>query len=88
MSDSTKRQIRDLRDAMEHLDKDIVKGILPEEADVAVALGLNSAALAGFELQYRDLANWLEALHRFAVPLSRVELIVSTPAPPSPAPDA
>jgi hypothetical protein len=74
------KQVRDVRDACEHLDADIINGKIPEDAEVAVHLSWKCASLAGKDIDYQDISRWIIQLHHFAVPLSRVELVVSSPA--------
>ena len=74
------RQVGDIRDACEHLDKDIISGKIPEDAEVAVHLGWKCASLAGKDICYHNISRWIIQLHNFAVPLSRVELVVSSSA--------
>jgi hypothetical protein len=73
-------QIRRVRDAIEHLDEDIIRGAIPEDDDVGIRLSFEAATLAGFQILYVDLAKWIKALHRFALPLSRVQLQVRPPS--------
>ena len=77
---SVRSKIRRVRDAIEHLDEDIIRGAIPEDDDVGIRVTFESARLAGFEILYVDLASWIKSLHQFALPLSRVELQVQ-PAP-------
>jgi hypothetical protein len=74
------RQVRDIRDACEHLDEDIINGKILEDAEVAVHLGWKCASLADKDICYHDISRWIIQLHHFAVPLSRVELVVSSPS--------
>ena len=76
LRDSIKSQIRKMRDAVEHLDSDILEGKLPETAIVGIHLGWDKASLGNLQLQYIDVAKWIEQLHKFAALLSRVHLVV------------
>ena len=80
LRDSVKVQVRDMRDAVEHLDSDILKERLPESAKVGIHLGWDKASLGSRQLYYADVARWIEQLHEFAALLSRVHLVVG-PAP-------
>ena len=80
LNDPIRSQVRDFRDSCEHLDKDIINGKIPEDAEVAVHLGWNFAKLADKEICYHEISRWIKQLHQFALLLSRVELVVSSPA--------
>jgi len=80
LNEGIRSRVRNLRDASKHLDEDIIKGQIPEEADVAIHLGWQYAKLAGTEICYEEVSKWIIQLHHFAVLLSRVELVVSNPA--------
>jgi len=84
LTNPVKERVRKLRDLAEHLDKDIVSGRLPLEADIAIHLGWNKACLGTAEIAYVDLARWVEQLHYFALLLSRVELVVREPGSAQP----
>lgn len=72
-------RVKKMRNACEHLDGDIIKAKIPEDAEVAVHLGWESAKLADKEIYYHEISRWIIQLHQFALPLSRVELVVSSP---------
>ena len=80
LSEGVKSQVRAMRDAAEHLDNDILDGSLPEGALVGIHLGWDKAALGILQLNYADVARWIEQLHEFAALLSRVQLVVGPPA--------
>ena len=80
LRDPVKRQIRRFRDLIEHLDADILAGLLPEHADTAIHLGWESARLSHSEIRYEDLARWIRQLHHYALLLSQVQLVVSDPS--------
>ena len=80
LRDSVKSQVREMRDAVEHLDNDILDGRLPETATVGIHLGWEKASLGSLQLDYADVARWIEQLHEFAALLSRVHLVVG-PSP-------
>ena len=56
LRDSTRTQVRDMRDAVEHLDKDILEGRLSETAKVGIHLGWEKASLGSLTLGYTDVA--------------------------------
>jgi len=72
-------RVRGMRDACEHLDEDIIKAKIPEDAEVAVHLGWECVKLADKEIFYHEISRWIIQLHQFALLLSRVELVVSSP---------
>jgi len=82
LRDTVTTPVRAMRDALEHLDSDILDGTLPENSPVAIHLGWEVATLATHTLKYSDVVRWIEQLHEFAALLSRVHLQVG-PAPPA-----
>jgi hypothetical protein len=81
LRDSIRAKVRDMRDAVEHLDRDILEGRLPETAKVGIHLGWEKASLSSLTLDYADVARWITQLHEYAALLSLVHLVAS-PAPP------
>jgi hypothetical protein len=69
--------VRRLRDSCEHLDADIIDGRIPLNAEVAIHMSWNQAQLAGISVRYTEITRWIRQLHRFAVLLSRVQIIVT-----------
>lgn len=88
LRDSTRTQVRHMRDAVEHLDKDILEGRLQETAKVGIHLGWEKASLSSLTLGYTDVARWITQLHEYAALLSRVHLVVGPTAPKDDANDA
>lgn len=80
LRDSVRAKVRDMRDAAEHLDEDIINWRLSETAKVGIHLGWEKASLGDLELNYADVARWITKLHEFAALLSRVHLVVEGPA--------
>lgn len=80
LRESVRVQVRGIRDAVEHLDRDILEGKLPEKTKVGIHLGWEKASLGSREIRYADIARWITQLHEYAALLSRVHLVVS-PAP-------
>lgn len=76
LNEGVRSRVRDIRDACEHLDEDIINGRIPKDAEVAIHLGWECAKLADYEICYEEISKWITQLHQFAVPLSRVELVV------------
>lgn len=56
-------KVRDMRDAAEHLDNDILDGKLLEDATVGIHLGWDKASLGELQLSFTDVARWIEQLH-------------------------
>lgn len=83
LRDETKSKVRRFRDFAEHLDKDVIDGSLPYDAEVSIHLGWDVATLNGAQIEYADLARWIKQLHSFALHLSVVHLVVGE-APPRP----
>src|SRR4030042_2479537 len=78
LTDDVRSRVRGMRDACEHLDEDIINGRINENAEVAIHLGWECAKLAAYEIFYEEMSKWITQLHQFAVPLSRVELVVGS----------
>lgn len=76
LRDTVRTPVRVMRDALEHLDNDILDGTLPEDSPVGPHLGWEVATLGAHTLRYTDVARWIEQLHEFAALLSRVHLQV------------
>jgi hypothetical protein len=76
LSKSVRSRVQQIRDASEHLDKDIINGQIPEDAEVAIHLGWQSVKLGDTEIRYEEISGWLGQLHHFAVLLSKIELVV------------
>jgi len=79
LRDDVKARVRDLRDACEHLDKDIVDGKVSADADVAVHVGREGVDLAGTKITYAEMSRWIEQIHHFALLLSCVQIVVGEP---------
>lgn len=80
LRETVRKPVRDMRDALEHLDNDILDGTLPEDSPAGPHLGWDIATLGAYKLRYADVTRWIEQLHEFAALLSRVHLQVG-PAP-------
>ena len=79
LNERIRTRVRDMRDACEHLDEDIIKGQIPKDAEVAIHLGWECAKLDDKEIFYTEISRWIIQLHQFALPLSIVKLVVSSP---------
>jgi len=75
LRDHVKTRVREMRDAAEHLDNDILDGKLSESTTVGIHLGWDKASLGELQLSFADVARWIEQLHELAAPLSRVHLV-------------
>ena len=82
LSPSAIKTVREFRDTLEHLDKDILGGLIGPLDDVGPNLGTHAASIGRFELCYKDAVRWCEQIHEIAARLSVVRLTVG------PAPDA
>lgn len=76
LRDEVKDRVRNLRDACEHLDKDIIEGRLHVDGDIAIHLGWEGADLSGINILYSELGRWIEQIHHFALLLSQVQIVV------------
>jgi hypothetical protein len=79
LNEGIRSRVRQLRDQSEHLDKDIINGRIPEDAEVAIHLGRQCARLAEIEICYEEMSIWIIQLHHFAALLSKVEVVVTVP---------
>lgn len=82
LSPSAMKTVREFRDSLEHLDKDILGGLIDPLDDVGPKLGTHIASIGRFELCYKDAVRWCEQIHKIAARLSVVQLTVG------PVPDA
>ena len=80
LAPSAVKTVRQFRDSLEHLDKDILAGRIQSLDDVGPELGTHIASIGGHELCYKDAARWCEQIHEIAARLSVVRLTVG-PAP-------
>lgn len=76
LRNTVKTPVRAMRDALEHLDNDILDGTLPEDSPAGPHLGWEVVTLGAHKLRYADVARSIEQLHEFAALLSRVHLQV------------
>ncbi|MDA0659363.1 MAG: hypothetical protein O2931_08895 [Planctomycetota bacterium] len=76
--ETSKSGVRRFRDAIEHLDNDIIGGRISEKQRIGVHLGWQRASIADSTLEYRDVAKWIEQLHSIAGLLSRMRIVTST----------
>ena len=66
LSDDTGNRIKKIRNAIEHMDKDIIQGKLKENDSIALVAKSDALELSGEEIYYNELANWLRELHSLA----------------------
>jgi hypothetical protein len=67
------KRITDIRDAIEHMDKDIIQNEIPVDEPIAVLVKSDSVELYGIEIFFSELAEWIQELHSFASSLSEYE---------------
>lgn len=79
LQEPTKKIVRDFRDLLEHVEKDIVADSIPEDQPASVHLGWERATIHDQSVEYTDLARWCMMLYEFALSLSDVTATV-TPA--------
>ncbi len=75
---SNANSIRDFRDAIEHLENDILKGLIPETQRTGVHLGWDKATIGSHNLGYKEVAKWIEQINRVAAILSEIYVTVSS----------
>jgi hypothetical protein len=80
LRDSAKKCIRDFRNTTQHIDEDILKETLPENAGVDIGLTEQAAYVGQCEIIYSNLFKWIGQLHHFAQLLSRVQIVVCNPS--------
>lgn len=61
------RELVDIRNSVEHMEKMLIDGKLEEGAAVAIVIHDGQIELAGHTARFDDLARWVEALHALAV---------------------
>lgn len=75
---SNANSIREFRDAIEHLENDILKGLIPENQRIGVHLGWDKATIGSHNLGYKEVANWLEQINSMAAILSEIYVTVGS----------
>lgn len=80
LREANRKKVRDLRDAQEHIDSDVLGGRLPPDSDVTIRPMWDKLSLHGKELSYAEIAENVRQLHKFAAELSTVTIVVSEPA--------
>ena len=66
---SAGEKIINFRNAIEHLDDDILKGNVPIGSPIALMVKSDSIELTGNEIYFTDLAKWIQELHKLATDL-------------------
>jgi hypothetical protein len=77
LSDGVRSQVGDLRDALEHVDDDIMSGSHPETIEVSLHLGWDKLSLLSHTLSYAEMASWIAQLHQLATPISEVHITIT-----------
>ena len=70
LSTGARNRIRNLRDAIEHMDERILAGKLAEEEPVALLLDGGCVALGTTRVSFGEMAGWLRGLHGLAFALA------------------
>lgn len=76
LRDEAKGKVRRFRDFAEHLDQDVIKGTLSEDAEVSIHLGWEVATLNGAHIEYASLGRWIRQVYGLALHLSVVHLVI------------
>jgi hypothetical protein len=79
LRENAKAQIRQFRDATQHIVEDIASEAIAENIDPDVSLTEESMVLANEQIFYADLERWIRQLHPLAYRLSAVQLTASNP---------
>jgi hypothetical protein len=66
LSDTVASQIDKLRNAIEHLENKILNGAIAEGEPTTLIAKSDGIELAGIEIFYLELANWIKELHSLA----------------------
>ncbi len=70
LTGQVEKQITDMRDAIQHLEKDILKGQIVAGQPLCVMPEEDGLALGGHKIHFHDLARWLRELHERAEALA------------------
>jgi len=62
----TNKKLIDFRNAIEHLEKDVVKNNISEDNPTMLLIRNNSVTLAGEKLSYHELSEWIHELYNLA----------------------
>jgi len=62
----TKKKLNYFRNAIEHLEKDVVKNNISEDNPTMLLIRHNSITLAGEKLSYHELSEWIQELYNLA----------------------
>ena len=66
LSDATNKKLRYFRDAIEHLENDVVENNISEDNPTMLLIRNNSITLAGEKLSYHELSEWIHELYNLA----------------------
>jgi hypothetical protein len=76
LRDSVKKSVRDFRNNLEHLDREILAGNISQDEDVGPKLGSHEAFIGGASLAYVDCVRWCNQVHEIAARLSLVHIVL------------
>lgn len=66
LSDRVTKRLIDIRNAIEHTDRDLRKGRISENEPIMLVVKSDSVELCGNEIYYNELAEWIRALNKLA----------------------
>ena len=81
LSPKVGQRIRNLRDAIEHMDVDILGDRFEPNVEPALHVGWDRVTLHHHEATYAELARWIRSLYEYAAKLSRFVIIFGPPKP-------
>ena len=70
LSDSVGKRIDGIRNAVEHLEEEILNGKIGEGEPTTLIVKSDSIELANIEIFYSELADWIKELHELAVSMA------------------
>lgn len=66
LSDATNKKLRNFRDAIEHLENDIINNNISKDNPTMLLIRNSSITLAGEKLSYHELSEWIQELYNLA----------------------
>ena len=66
LSKRVRKRLRNIRNAIEHTDRDLRKGRISENKQIMLIVKSDSVELGGNEIYYNELAEWIRSLNKLA----------------------
>jgi hypothetical protein len=66
LAGAVEKKIRDMRNAIQHLDEKVTKGMIHKGEPVCLVPEMQGVRLGNFNISYQELASWIRELHYLA----------------------